>query len=95
MCVYVYGFNLYVSFLVVLVSHRDLNLAENPIQRIPRGGFEFVPQLVKLDVSRCQLVEIDPQAFAHLKLLESLKISSNRLSSLDNYTVSQLNPTLS
>lgn len=74
--------------ILILFFYRDLNLAGNPIQRIPKGGFEFVPQLVKLDLSRCQLVEIDPQAFAHLKLLESLKISSNRLTSLNNHTVS-------
>lgn len=69
--------------------YRDLNLAGNPIARLKDASFQHVSQLVKLDLSRCQLVHIEDQAFAHLQILETLKLNSNNLTLLNNATVSQ------
>ncbi|OXA38001.1 Leucine-rich repeat-containing protein 4B [Folsomia candida] len=75
-------------FIVGDVS--DLNLGGNPIKRLKNGAFRFLPQLVKLDLSRCQVSDVEDQAFAHLAILETLKLNSNLLPILSNYTVKSL-----
>ena len=76
------------SDICSLCVRRELYLPGNPITQLRNGAFEFVPQLVKLDLSRCQLTTIDDFAFSHLSLLESLKINNNKLTALSSTTVS-------
>jgi len=73
--------------LLVLFCCRDLSLSGNPLGVIENGALQYISQLVKLDLSRCQIVKIEDFVFTPLTLLESLKINSNQLTGLSNATV--------
>ncbi|XP_037071188.1 leucine-rich repeat-containing protein 24-like [Pollicipes pollicipes] len=73
--------------LLSVPALRELKMANNAIQRVEADTFSAVPGLVKLDLSDCQIFEVDPAAFDPLDILESLKISGNRLQALPERTV--------
>ncbi|KAJ1635215.1 hypothetical protein T492DRAFT_836248 [Pavlovales sp. CCMP2436] len=62
---------------------RVLRLGGNEVARLARGCFEAQRHLLELDLSRCRLRAIDPDALAPLISLIELRLDENALRSLE------------
>ena len=65
--------------LPVNISSRatELNLAKNNITVVPKNAFRQLPNLTRLDLSRCNIYELKKECFAGLLRLQTLIIERN------------------
>ncbi|XP_078681609.1 uncharacterized protein LOC144916354 [Branchiostoma floridae x Branchiostoma belcheri] len=68
----------------------DLLLAGNPINKIPTGAFSNLPKLPALDLSYCQITNIQPAAFSNLPKLTGVLLLKNRIENIQTGTFSNL-----
>lgn len=58
---------------------RTLVLSENKFSRLLNGDFPPIPTLESLEMSRCEIEDIDTNVFANLTALQKLDLSQHRL----------------
>ncbi|KAL7737915.1 hypothetical protein ACLKA6_006286 [Drosophila palustris] len=74
-----------------LVSLRQLNLANNRIQRISSEALAMLPKLKSLDLSKNQLHSVEANMFVRPNRLSHLILNTNEIGSVDENAFAMLN----